>query len=74
MCAEQRKLGLRVIEGREFFPGFGDMAGLATGGGAVGPGLLHTLLELALVDILVTTGAVQTLPVINDVRFGLELG
>ena len=49
------------------------MACLATGGGAVGADLLHPVVELALVDILVATGAIQILPVINDVWFGLEL-
>ena len=50
------------------------MAGLAAGSAAVGPDLLHPFLELALVDVLVATGTVQALPVINHIRFGLELG
>lgn len=74
MCPEEGKLGLGMVETGKFFPGLGAMAGLATGGGAISPDLLQTLLELPLVDILMATGAVQTLPVINDVRFGLELG
>ena len=73
MCPEQGKLGLGMVETGKFFPGLGAMAGLATARGTVGPDLLHAFLELALVDILVATGAVQTFPVINDVRFGLEL-
>lgn len=31
MCAEQRKLRLRVVEPGEFFPGLGGVAGFASG-------------------------------------------
>ena len=63
-----------MVETGELFPGLSDMAGLATGGGAIRPGLLHALLELAFMGIVVATGAVQALPVIDNGRFGLELG
>ena len=71
---EQGKLGLGMVETGELLPRLGGMAGLATRWGAVGADLLHTLVELTLVDILVATGAVQRFPVINDVGLGLELG
>ena len=49
------------------------MAGFASHDRAVGPRLLHALLELPFVGIIVATGATQILPVINDCRLGVEL-
>lgn len=74
MCSEQGELGLGMIESGEFLPGLGAMAGLATGGSFVGTELCHALVELALMRIIVTTGAVEALPVIDSCRLGLELG
>lgn len=48
------------------------MAGLATGRLPVRPNLLNAVVELALVDIFMTAGAIQVLPVINEI-FRLEL-
>ena len=50
------------------------MAGLATGGSFIRAELIHALLELAFMRIVVTTGAVEAFPVIENRRFGLELG
>lgn len=50
------------------------MAGLATHRASVGPDLLHTLVELAVVDIFMTTGASKALPVVDDVRLRLKIG
>jgi len=74
MCSEQGKLGLGMIEGGEFLPRLAAMAGLATGWSFVGAEVLHALLELAFMRIVVTTGAVEALPVIENRGFGLELG
>ena len=74
MCAEQWELGLGMIESGEFPPRLGAMASLATGGSFVGAELRHALVELAFVRIVVTTGAVEALPVIDDRWFRLELG
>lgn len=74
MCPEQGKLGLGMIESGEFLPRLGAMAGLATDGSLIGAELPHALLELALMGIVVTTGAVESLPVIDSRGFGLELG
>ena len=49
------------------------MAGFAPRDRAVGPRLLHALLELPFVGIIVAVGATQILPVINDCRLGVEL-
>ena len=49
------------------------MAGFASHDRAIGPRLLHALLELPFVGIIVATGATQTFPVINDCRLGVEL-
>ena len=49
------------------------MAGFAAYDRAVGPRLLHALLELPFVGIIVATGATQIFPVINDCRLGVEL-
>jgi len=49
------------------------MADLATGGSFVGAELRHALVELSLMGIIVATGAVEGLPVIDNRRFGLEL-
>ena len=73
VCSKQWELGLGMVESGELLPRLGAMACLATSGGTVGADLLHALLELSFVGIVVATGAVQALPVINDVRFGLEL-
>ena len=72
--SQQGKLGFGMVEAREFLPGFGRMAGLATQRTAVGPDLLHTLVELAVVDIFMATGAAKALPVVNDVRLRLKIG
>ena len=74
MCSEQRELGLGMIEGGELLPRLGAMAGLATSGSFVGAELLHALLELAFMRIVVTSGAVEAFPSIDNRRFGLELG
>src|SRR5246127_1852569 len=74
MCAEQGELGLGMIESGEFPPRLGAMASLATGGSFVGAELRHALVELAFVRIVVTTGAVEALPVIDDRWLRLELG
>jgi len=73
MCSEQGELGLGMIEGGEFLPRLGAMADLATGGSFVGAELRHALVELSLMGIIVATGAVEGLPVIDNRRFGLEL-
>jgi len=49
------------------------MTSLASDRGSVGPELHHTVFELALVDVFVTAGAVQLLPVINEI-LRLKLG
>jgi len=74
VCPEQGELGLGMVETGEFLPGLGGVAGLATGGGSVSPGLGHALVELAFMGIVVATDAVQALPVIDNGWFGLELG
>jgi len=73
MCSEQGELGLGMIEGGEFLPRLGAMAGLATGGSFVDAELRHALVELSLMGIIVATGAVEALPMIDNRRFGLEL-
>jgi len=62
-----------VVEAREFPPRFRGVAGLATCDRTIGPGLHHALFELSLVRIIVATGAVQSLPVINHGGLRLEL-
>jgi len=74
MRSEQGELGLGMIEGREFLPRLGGMASLATGGSFIRADLRHALVELALMGIVVTTGAVEALPVIDNRRFGLKFG
>ena len=70
--ASELKVRLRVIEGRQLFPRFGGVAGLAACRRTVGTLLLHALFELALVRIGVTAGTVQVFPVIDRRRLGLE--
>ena len=74
MRSEQRELGLGMIERGELLPRLGAMAGLATGGSFISAELIHALLELAFMRIVVTTGAVEAFPSIDNRRFGLELG
>lgn len=74
VCSEQGELGLGMIESGEFLPRLGAMADLATGLSFISAELLHALLELAFMGIVVTTGAVEALPAIDDGWFGLELG
>jgi len=74
VCPQQGELGLGVVESREFLPGFGCMAGLATQRTSVSTDLLHTLVELSLVYIVMTTGAGEVLPVIDHVWLRLKLG
>lgn len=73
MRSEQRELGLGMIESGELLPRLGAMTGLTTGGSFIGAELLHALLELAFMRIVVTSGAVEALPVIDNRRFRLEL-
>lgn len=73
MGAEQGELRLGMIEPGKFFPGLGRVAGLAAGGSPVGPDLLHACVELSFMRIVMATGAIEILPVINDGRFRLEL-
>lgn len=74
VCSKQGELGLGMIESGELLPRLGAMADLATGGSFIGAELLHALLELAFMRIVVTSGAVEARPVIDNRRFGLELG
>ena len=71
--AEQRKLCLRMVEAREFLPRLRGVASFAPRHRTVGPRQLHALFELSLVRIVVATGAVQSLPVVNHCRLRLEL-
>ena len=73
VCSQQGKLGLGMIESREFLPGFGGVARFAPGWRSVGSELFHPLFELSLMRIVMAAGAIQILPVIDDGRFGLEL-
>lgn len=73
VSSQQRKLGLGVVKARQFLPGLGGVAGLATGRSAIGPNHLHALFELTLVGIVVATGAVKVFPMVDDGWFGLEL-
>ena len=73
MGAKQWKLGLGVVEARQFLPRLRSVASLASRNRTVGPSLLHSFFELPFVGIIVATGATQVLPVVNDCRLGLEL-
>lgn len=57
--SEQREGSLRVVEPRQFLPGLGGMAGLASGRLAIGTKLLHAVLELPFVWIGVAAGAIE---------------
>lgn len=74
MCSEQGKLGLGMIESGELLPRLGVVASLAPGGSLICAELRHALVELAFMRIVVTTGAVEAFPVIDNRWFGLELG
>lgn len=73
VCAQEREFRLRVIESGEFLPTLGGVAGLAPSLGAVSPDLLHAFLELPLMGIAMTTGAVQIAPMIDNGGLGVEL-
>lgn len=65
MGSEQREFCLRVVERRQFFPGFSGVTSLAASRGTIRALLLHALFELALVNICVATGAVEILPMVE---------
>lgn len=66
MSPEQRELRFRMVESRQFFPRLGRMAGFAAEWLSLGADLLHAVLELTFMDVFVTAGAVEIVPVIND--------
>jgi len=65
MSPEQRELCFRMVESGQFFPRFGRMACFAAKWLSVGADLLHAVLELTFVNVFMTTGAVEIVPVIN---------
>lgn len=73
MRSQQGERGLRMVESRQFLPRLCRVARFTSRRRAIPTLALHTLLELPLVWILVTTRAFQILPVIDHGRLGLEL-
>lgn len=69
----QREGRRAVVEAIQFAPGFGVVAGLASGGLAVGRDFDHAILELTVVRILVAGLAGEILEVIWDLRLRLIL-
>lgn len=72
MRPHQGEVGFGMIEGGEFLPRLGGVASLAPSRRSIGAHLLHAIFELTFVRILVTTRAIQILPVINDRGLGLK--
>lgn len=68
--SDQGKRRLRVVEPREFFPGFCGVASLTPEGRSVGAKLLHAFRKLPFVRIFVTGRAREIFPVIEDNRLG----
>ena len=66
-----------MVELRQIFPGLGGMARWTSQRLTVNAGLLHSFVELAVMDILMATGAEQWLPAIErgvlDLRLGPQL-
>ena len=71
VSAHQREGRGAVIEAIQFAPGLGVVAGLASGGLAVGGDFDHAIVELAVVRILVAAFAGEILEVIRDLRLWL---
>ena len=74
MRSHKRKLGLRMVELRQIFPRLCRMASRAAQGLTVSASLLHSFVELPVVNILMATGAEQRLPAIERGRLDLRLG
>lgn len=72
--AQKRKLGFGMIEAVDVCPGLDAMAGFATERCAIGALASHAIVELALVWILVTSGAITIFEMIRHDFVGATCG